>query len=302
MYEISSKTIDVLSLALQDLYRSGIQGPSALRELAALIRKHGHIETRAPEVNSDHECAHAADFKCSSETATTPSPAVCLDPTLEIVHVEQDESACNMVEEGDTHQIHDDSSVGSKQVDHDKFFVFVLGGPGSGKGTICDRLVNEHGFGHLSVGEVLRAEVASGSEIGLKVERLMKEGLLVPDDLAMEIIKGSLDGNPRMLLDGFPRTVDQAVAFESSICAASRILWLTCDESIMINRILARGQSSGRDDDNSETAAQRIRTFNESTSKIHDYYLSKPDHVFTMIDASKSVDEVYEEVKKALNI
>lgn len=187
------------------------------------------------------------------------------------------------------------------------YVVFVLGGPGSGKGTICPRLVEDLGFMHLSVGELLRKEVASGSDVGKEVESIMKSGQLVPDDLAIRIARdaigalGSAEGLPvKVLLDGFPRTVEQAMAFEDTVCPAAKVLWFTCDEQVLVNRILERGKTSGREDDTAESVMVRLKTFNECTDRIRQYYESQPVSKITLIDASRSVDEVYEQVRSVI--
>ena len=208
--------------------------------------------------------------------------------------------------------------------------VFVLGGPGSGKGTVCPLLVSEFGFVHLSVGDLLRSEVASKSDIGLQVESIMQSGGLVSDELALSIIKSAISkivdkrgvSHAKLLLDGFPRTLQQAIEFEANIYPVSRILWLTCGEEVLTQRILERGRTSGRVDDNAESIVARLRTFNENTLKIKDYYdqstqdghtqvtqnepstQQHPTHSntlhrskMTIIDASLSVDHVYQQIR-----
>lgn len=186
--------------------------------------------------------------------------------------------------------------------------VLVLGGPGSGKGTLCDSLVGGLGFRHISVGELLRAEVASGSDLGKEVEAIMQSGGLVSDELALRIVRSSLDSRPyagtavNVLLDGFPRTMDQAKLFEEDVCPVSKIIWLTCeDEAVLIERILSRGRLSGRADDNAESVAERLKTFKENTAPILEFYQGRNDGKLALLDASLSPDEVFNNVKLVLD-
>ena len=176
--------------------------------------------------------------------------------------------------------------------------VLIIGGPGSGKGTICERLISDYHFTHLSVGELLRAEVAAQTSRGLEVESIMKAGLLVPDDLVMEMVTSHISqSSASVLLDGFPRTLKQAQSFNVT---PSLILWLDCEDEILINRILERAKHSGREDDNLETVTERIKTFKSNAEPILHYY-SQPEHGHLVtIDGSKSVDEVYAQVDKTV--
>jgi adenylate kinase len=187
--------------------------------------------------------------------------------------------------------------------------VFILGGPGSGKGTVCSRLVTELGFAHLSVGDLLRAEVASGSSIGQEVDEIMRSGGLVSDELALSIVKDSIakisviaggGSSSRLLLDGFPRTLEQAILFESNVGKVSTIVWLTCSDEVLVQRILARGVTSGRQDDNIESVTLRLKAFNENTERIREHYGSLKDGRLNIIDASLTSDEVFEQVSKLL--
>jgi len=176
--------------------------------------------------------------------------------------------------------------------------ILIIGGPGSGKGTICAKLVSDHGFAHLSVGELLRAEVASHSTIGLEVESIMKAGQLVPDDIVMDIVSTRISHSTcSVLLDGFPRTVKQAELFHVT---PSLVLFLDCDDDILINRILERAKDSGRQDDNLETVTERIKTFKANAQPILDYY-RQPSHGHLMtVDGSGTIEEVCAQVTKAV--
>jgi adenylate kinase family enzyme len=174
--------------------------------------------------------------------------------------------------------------------------VLIIGGPGSGKGTVCCRLVSDFGFAHLSVGELLREEVAAQSALGLEAASIMNAGQLVPDELVLNIVQSQLSNlNTSVLLDGFPRTLRQAELFTVS---PSLILWLNCEDDILINRILERAKHSGRDDDNLETVTQRIKTFKENANQIVDFYKEKGH--FVTIDGSRSIDEVYANVEESI--
>ena len=292
MYEISNKTLEVISLALHDLCAMQLKGPDALRALARRVRFHAGIQEQPEEGMLDQ--VEASSIPQDSDVLEVQAPRMESPTGGESPITEPIMS--NIEENHDTPPVHSEKIT----------IIFVLGGPGCGKGTICKRLVDEFGFAHLSVGEVLRAEVASGSQFGQEVQQLMKDGLLVSDDIALRVIRDAINRaclhGSKILLDGFPRTVEQAIAFERSVCTPSQVLWLTCEDSILVNRILARGQASGREDDNAETATMRLKTFYENTSKIRSFYETKEEHLFKAVDSSLSVDEVYENVKTALEL
>ena len=177
--------------------------------------------------------------------------------------------------------------------------VFVLGGPGAGKGTQCERIVEEFGFTHLSTGDLLRAEVASGSERGLTFKSIMDKGDLVPltDILGMVQETMNKSGSNKFLLDGYPRALEQAFAFEQQIGPATFCLAIDCSDETMKARLLARGASSGRSDDNEETIVKRIQTFHEQSEAAIDFYsrLGK----LKRINSELPKEEVYAQVRKA---
>lgn len=155
---------------------------------------------------------------------------------------------------------------------------FVIGGPGSGKGTQCEMLVAKHGLAHFSSGDLLRAEVASGSERGKQLSATMAEGKLVSMDVVIQLLKEAVDKSyaehPEkiILLDGFPREIEQAVKFEEKICPATYVLSFDCSNATMTERLLSRAKTSGRVDDNIETIKKRLVTFETATAPVLDYY------------------------------
>ncbi|PNH11868.1 Adenylate kinase isoenzyme 5 [Tetrabaena socialis] len=179
--------------------------------------------------------------------------------------------------------------------------IFVLGGPGSGKGTQCDQIKEEYECVHLSAGDLLRAEVKSGSEVGLKCEELMREGKLVPFSVTLNLLKTAMieSGGSFFLIDGFPRAMDQAEQFESAIMPCKAVLFFDCPEDVMEARLIKRGETSGRSDDNAETIRKRFRTFVESSLPVKDAYLAQGKcHV---ISAVPHPLEVFEKVKLLLD-
>merc|ERR1712212_1153811 len=126
-----------------------------------------------------------------------------------------------------------------------KKIVFIVGGPGSGKGTQCDRIVQKYGYCHLSSGDLLRAEVASGSERGQKLQEIMKKGELVPLETVLAMIKDKMMANSTasgFLIDGYPREVAQGEQFESTIAAATAFLYLDVANETMTQRLINRGK------------------------------------------------------------
>jgi len=205
--------------------------------------------------------------------------------------------------------------------------VFVLGGPGAGKGTQCANLVRDYGFQHLSAGDLLRAEQERpGSEFGELIKGYIKDGKIVPMKVTLVLLENAMrdgieKGNTRFLIDGtkpppspssgrvpfpefrlrvvgFPRKMDQALKFESDICPSRFTLFFDCPEDVMQQRLLNRGKTSGRADDNLESIRKRFRTFVETSMPVVDYFQKEGKVV--KIDATKTPDEVYQAVKDGL--
>ena len=159
-------------------------------------------------------------------------------------------------------------------VSPDAEIVFVLGGPGSGKGTQCEQLVSKYGFSHFSAGDLLRAEVASGSDQGKELEAIMKEGKLVPSSVTIALLKKAIatSEGTKFLIDGFPRALDQAEEFEEEVCACKLVLFFDCPQDVMQERLLKRAETSGRADDNMETIQKRFDTFVNTSMPVIDHF------------------------------
>lgn len=174
--------------------------------------------------------------------------------------------------------------------------VFVLGGPGCGKGTQCANIVKHFGFTHLSAGDLLRAEITSGSENGTMIQNMIKEGKIVPSEVTIKLLLRAMkeSGNDKFLIDGFPRNEENRAAFERiTKIEPDFVLFFDCPEEEMKRRVLSRNQ--GRADDNIETIRKRFKVFVESSLPVIEYYNSKGK--VRKIDAAKPIDEVFEEVK-----
>lgn len=177
-----------------------------------------------------------------------------------------------------------------------KRIFFVLGGPGSGKGTQCAQLVEQLKFDHFSAGDLLRAEVSSGSDHGTMIGDMIKEGKIVPGHITIGLLKKAIDGSsaPGILIDGFPRQLDQAGAFEKDVSDFEFVLFFDCPEEEMERRLLERGKTSGRSDDNIESIRKRFNTFVVTSMPVIQYYEAKGK--VHRIDATKSVEDVTAEV------
>ncbi|KAG5325565.1 KAD1 kinase, partial [Pseudoatta argentina] len=182
--------------------------------------------------------------------------------------------------------------------------IWVIGGPGCGKGTQCDLMIKKYGFLHLSSGDLLRAEVASGSERGASLQNLMSKGLFVPTDIVLELIKEQMDkvreeGTTKtgFLIDGYPREKDQGILFEEKVCPVDLILFFDVANDTLNKRLLGRAAMSQREDDNQETIKKRIEIFNKKNNEIVEYYKDK----IIRINAEGTVDEIFAEITKALD-
>lgn len=178
--------------------------------------------------------------------------------------------------------------------------IFVLGGPGAGKGTQCARLVKDYGFTHLSAGDLLRAEQERpGSQFGQLIADCIKNGAIVPMEVTVALLENAMtevvDKKPneknKFLVDGFPRKLDQAHKFEEVVCPARAVLFYDCPEKEMEKRLLERGKTSGRADDNADSIRKRFRTFVETSMPVVDEF-EKSGKVIK-IDATSAPDKVY---------
>ncbi|ETN38333.1 uncharacterized protein HMPREF1541_06368 [Cyphellophora europaea CBS 101466] len=183
--------------------------------------------------------------------------------------------------------------------------VYILGGPGAGKGTQSAHLVSDYGFTHLSAGDLLREEQGrEGSEYGELIKSYIKEGLIVPMEVTVKLLENAMrakldnDGKGRFLIDGFPRKMDQAMFFEQAVCPSACTVFLDCPEEVMRKRLLHRGLTSGRADDNEESIVKRFRTFVETSMPVVNYF-EEEDRV-VKVGADKEEGEVYAGVIKGL--
>lgn len=182
--------------------------------------------------------------------------------------------------------------------------IFVLGGPGAGKGTQCAKLVKDFGFIHLSAGDLLRAEQnREGSKYGELISKCIKDGEIVPQEVTVALLKQAIETNynngmKKFLVDGFPRKMDQAITFEEEIVPSSLTLFFDCPEKIMMERLLHRGKTSGRADDNIESIKKRFKTFVETSMPVVDYF-DKQGKVIK-VSCDQPVDEVYQNVSTAI--
>jgi len=179
--------------------------------------------------------------------------------------------------------------------------IFVLGGPGCGKGTQCERIVAQYGYSHLSSGDLLRDEVKSGSDRGKALNAIMEKGELVPlvvvlDLIAEEMLK-NVATSKGFLIDGYPREQAQGVQFEEQILPCTQVLYFEVPDEVMVERLLHRAKTSGRVDDNEATIKLRLNTFHKHSEPVIQHYKDK----CAQIVALKSPDEVFAEVKKVLD-
>jgi adenylate kinase len=184
--------------------------------------------------------------------------------------------------------------------------IILFGPPGAGKGTQSDKLINTMHFVHLSTGDILRAELAAQTELGIKAKPFMDKGELVPDEVLIGMIKRKISDNmnaPGFIFDGFPRTVAQAQALDKMLAdekiPISALIALDVEHNELVNRLLGRGKESGRaDDQNIDVIENRIKVYNNSTIPVMDFY--KAQGKLKLIDGMGTIDDIFERIMKAI--
>lgn len=184
--------------------------------------------------------------------------------------------------------------------------VVLFGAPGSGKGTQSAKLIDEYGLYHISTGEVLRDHIARGTELGKIADQYISKGQLIPDQLMIDILDDVLEKNASdkagVVFDGFPRTVAQADALKDLLKKRGTdlhtVIGLDVPEEELIDRLLKRGEQSGRADDNLETIKNRLNVYHNQTQPLRDYYTNEGK--FLPVNGSGIVDEIFEEIAKGI--
>jgi len=157
--------------------------------------------------------------------------------------------------------------------------IVIFGAPGSGKGTQSDLLVKKYGFKHISTGDVLRAEIKGGTELGNTAKGYIDKGQLIPDSLMIDILAATYDSLcpcEGVIFDGFPRTIAQAEALKAMLAErgtqVSAMLELNVPEEMLMQRLINRGKTSGRADDNAETIKKRLDVYHAQTAPLAQWY------------------------------
>jgi adenylate kinase len=183
--------------------------------------------------------------------------------------------------------------------------LIFMGPPGAGKGTQAKIVCDEFKIPQISTGDILRAAIKNGTEMGLKAKKFMDAGDLVPDEVVIGIIKDRLkeaDCKNGFLLDGFPRTIEQAKALDDLLQNLNMkldvVLNLAVPDSELLKRLLDRAIKEGRSDDNEETIKNRLVNYNNKTFPLLDYYKGKK--LLKEIDGIGKLDEVTNSIRKGL--
>ena len=185
--------------------------------------------------------------------------------------------------------------------------IVIFGAPGSGKGTQSDKIIAAYGVDHISTGDVLRAEIKNNTELGKVAASYINEGNLVPDSLIIDILAATLDAKGKeikgVIFDGFPRTIAQAQALDKMLEErgekVSTVIGLEVNDEELIKRIVLRGKTSGRADDNEETARKRLATYYAQTLPLKDYYVQAGK--YASIPGMGTVDEIFGTIARAID-
>ena len=184
--------------------------------------------------------------------------------------------------------------------------IVIFGAPGSGKGTQSERIVEKYGINHISTGDVLRAEIKNGTELGKKAKGYIDQGQLIPDELMIDILASVFDSfkdSKGVIFDGFPRTIAQAEALKKMLAERGQDVSVMVDldvpeEELMV-RLIKRGKDSGRADDNEETIKKRLHVYHSQTAPLIDWY--KNEKKYQHINGLGTMEGIFAEICEAVD-
>ena len=185
--------------------------------------------------------------------------------------------------------------------------IIICGAPGCGKGTQSDLIVEKYTLKHLSTGDLLRNEIAEKSALGIEAESFISKGNLVPDKMILDILskaitEQTIDSNG-IILDGFPRNVTQAEALEALMTKLKKeitiLIDLHVDHQELIDRLLKRGETSGRCDDNMETIKKRLEVYECKTAPVSDFYKNK--NKYAAVNGMGTIDEIFGRISNVID-
>ena len=184
--------------------------------------------------------------------------------------------------------------------------IVIFGAPGSGKGPQSERIVEKYGINHISTGDVLRAEIKNGTELGKTAKGYIDQGQLIPDELMIDILASVFDSfkdSKGVIFDGFPRTIAQAEALKKMLEErgqdVSVMLDLEVPEDELMVRLIKRGKDSGRADDNEETIKKRLHVYHSQTSPLIDWY--KNEKKYQHINGLGTMDGIFADICEAVD-
>ena len=185
--------------------------------------------------------------------------------------------------------------------------IVIFGAPGSGKGTQSDLLIKKYGFGHISTGDVLRAEIKNGTELGKTAKGYIDNGQLIPDELMVSILASVYDSfgadHAGVIFDGFPRTIAQAEALKAMLAerghSVAAMVELDVPEDELMARLIKRGQESGRSDDNEETIKKRLDVYHNQTSPLIEWY--EKEGIRNHINGLGELDRIFGDIRKVID-
>ena len=177
--------------------------------------------------------------------------------------------------------------------------IVIFGAPGAGKGTQNDKMIEKYGFEHISTGDVLRAEIKKGTELGKIAKGYIDNGQLIPDELMVDILAHVYDSfgkeHKGVIFDGFPRTIPQADALKAMLAKRGHkiaaMIELFVPEEELMKRLVLRGQQSGRSDDNEETIKKRLNVYHTQTSPLIDWY--KKEGIHHHVEGLGTIDDIF---------